>query len=381
MTILPGMSGYDYYTDSGTGWEVAQGIGRAGGGAIHRFGSGFIGGYITGVDDNPGGALSPYFSVDGFYLKTGDSGVWSDAGIALMCWSINGVDNLFTLATGTSGDLTVWRYFDNLAGTRTLIATISGALADPDTYYPLECKVIYDNSDCEFIVRINGAVVLDTMTGAGRSWSGAIYHQPILNLNTGSPSNFAVFMDDIYALDNSGSYHTDFLGPAIIDRLNPTGLGVDNGTDSANIDDPTPDGATTSIDFVKGFSDSWDMTNLAAGYAPVAAQVDWNATAIHVGGTGIIRTYLRTPSTFWTDSAFNQSFAYGSYSEGQVLLELNPATAAPWTTAEVNDLQVGVFSDGGSFSVNGVNVTQMVLEVLAIAVVSTRRPMWGGIVG
>lgn len=316
----------------------------------------------------------------GFQFKGGSGGVWSPSG----CVIAAGLNQLTpfefdpSLVLGSGGDLEVWKDFGR-AG-RTLLGTATGALASPNNWYHIQFKFKMSTTVGVVEVKVDNTVVL-TLTGLDllHSTLPSLILGPILINGTDSPVACTMYYDDFWAVDLTGTYNNDYLGIAIVDRLDPTGLGVVESTDSAAIDDPTPDGAATSIFFPPGNGDRWAMTDLTAGYAPAAVQADWNAVGVHFGHPGLLETQFDTNSTVWTAPS-NLSFPYGSYSQQNLLVELNPVTSVLWTTAEINAVQAGLLSTG-SGAINGVNVTQFVLEVLAIPAVTTTRPYFGTVIG
>lgn len=332
VTGMDGFSFYERVMGSGAGGPVEAGHGRDGNSALHFTDH-------TSYDYYLNANGSSAFTIVGGWFKGGVGGVWSSASQDIILFQ-RVFDARLSVATGASGGLEVWRDSPGTSGTPTLLGSVAAVFPDPDTYYFVETRADWAGT-ASIEIRVMGTTVL-TLTGLGLTSYACDFIDFAPQFYQGSPTPCDLSWDDVYTLDDAGGHADDFLGPSIIDRLNPTGLGIVGGADSDAIDDPLNDDAATSIYFPKLTQEQWDMSNLTSGYAPVAVQADWNATAVNLGFQGIVYTMFNTNSSTWTDPGAGLHFPYGDYRERQLLVEFNPITSAPWTITEINALQMGL---------------------------------------
>ena len=167
----------------------------------------------------------------------------------------------------------------------------------------------------------------------------------------------SVRFDDVYLLDSTGGIHDDYLGPQVIDPIVVTANGDTNqwtndtpGPSSGNFDqvnDPgnaAPDdsgaGGTVSSGTV-GQKELYQMSDLVDVSGSVNFVMIGIQAAMATAGSRQLKLKFKDSvageadgDTFTVDQTNMDEF------EG--VLDINPATAAPWTAAEINAGQFGM---------------------------------------
>lgn len=240
---------------------------------------------------------------------------------------------------------------DDTSTTITLLAQSTEGLQTNAWAY-VECKWVIDASVGSVEVRVNTVPVL-TYTGRTRSqdiffpnlgvwtavrlWSsGSTALAPYLVMRLCD-----LYLADLTAPDADDAH--DFLGDGIIETIMPDGVGASTGWtptgaaanwDATN-DRPAPDGDSTYVSTTPaGTQDSYHFEDIPIG--SVVKGVHWNLLARkeEEGSVVVAPVYHESATDYVGPSQGVASISYDRYLTQPY--DINPATGAPWTAAEVN---------------------------------------------
>lgn len=232
-----------------------------------------------------------------------------------------------TVATSSYVDFGVWHYFELKVTVRT---GTNGA-------YELRHNGVLD---------ISGSSV-NLADSGGDGWD--IWAMRYTT-NTGG----ALRYDDMYVLNGTGTKNNDFLGPSIVEGCLPNGAGASTqwtlGTGgSANWDQVDDSPAATDEVSTGGINHSDTNTHKDLYAYEDLTQITGTIHAVQVGtqlamnaaGTRTVKTKYRDPDTTEADGASHvvDSTSYDEFTE---IMENNPASAAAWDVADIDDGQFGV---------------------------------------
>ena len=292
----------------------------------------------------------------GGYLETGWTGYVRTTLTSRATWII-GVAAFFNRLEGLgsgwalislldSGTVHVYVRFDAarhlqvVRGDGTVLGTGSTVVAVESWNY-IEMKATIHDSAGVVVVRLNGVVELnltsqDTRNG-GNSTADAF--------QLGSQTSGDCYFDDVYACDDSGSANNDLLGDIRVVALAPTGAGnysqftPSTGSNYQNVDDATPDGDTTyNSDGTVGHIDTYAFSDISQTGTIKAIQHLVYASKDDAGARSIAPVQ-RSGST---DYVGTTAVLASHYAYVREVVELNPATSAAFTIAEVNAAEFGV---------------------------------------
>lgn len=229
--------------------------------------------------------------------------------------------------------------------------TVLGVSASPvitaNAYQHIEAFVSFSNTVGTVEVRVNGVTVIslsgvDTVASANAECSQ-------VGIGGGS-SGILHYVDDLFCYDNNGSFNNTFIGDRRVLTLFPnantieadwTPVGAATGYEC--IDEASPDGDTTYITTgVPGSpkpSSEFGIQNLPAGVSAISGLVVVEMAR---------KTEAGTANTKWSIiSGASQSAGADKpmteiYTYRQDVFETDPASAAPFTPAEVNALLIKV---------------------------------------
>jgi len=217
-------------------------------------------------------------------------------------------------------------------------------VSDVENYVEVRCKASTTVGEIE--VRLNGAPVpILNLAGinAGLSTVGQI---TLLGAPTGT-RDFSAW----YLLNVDASSPSNFLGHIRYGVLTPTANGSNSnwlGSDSDMtdnyllVDDPaiTPDDDSTYVQAsVVGTTDLYQMTNLPTTALSIVAVCPVFRSRKTDAGSRAVAPVIRIGSTDYPQTEAFQSTSYSPYRTAA--LTTNPNTAAAWTEAAVNAMQVG----------------------------------------
>lgn len=226
----------------------------------------------------------------------------------------------------------------------TLISTSAANVFDANWHY-FEFMTTIADTGGRAVVKVDGATIFD-YTGDTRNGGTSTNIDAICIAgggNNGSGSLFNWF-DDLYICDALGTANNTFLGDVRVQSLVPTGAGTttqltpSTGANWAAVDE-LPYSAT---DYVTGLAvgnkDTYATLDIAAGYAVKGVQLCAIAKKTDAG-TRSLKTVARSAGTDYSGGSTTLSTAD---TVAIRLLENDPATAAAWTTAGINAMEIGV---------------------------------------
>jgi hypothetical protein len=228
----------------------------------------------------------------------------------------------------------------------TTIATSLPGLFTFGFWNYMEIKVFINNSSGYVQIRLNGSTYLNA-TGLNTKYTGNNYVNSIRLQPFGSSGAFEFMIDDLYVLNDTGSFNTDFLGECRIQTQYPTANGNENdftafgaGSNYQAVDDsPVADDDATYIrSAVVGNIDNYTMGTLALTGTIYGVQVNCTQRKDDVGSR-VIAPLINTGSTTYLGSSVT---CLSQYSVAQTLWQQNPNTAGTWTNTELNASFAGI---------------------------------------
>lgn len=213
-----------------------------------------------------------------------------------------------------------------------------------ESYQHFETFVTFSGTVGYIEARVNGVTVLslaDVNTGA----AGCAQVAMLFNTSGVTNVNMKAYMDDLYCYDGTGSFNNSFLGDRRVITLKPnantaeadwTPVGAATGYEA--IDDVTPDGDTTYISSATvGDISEFQYENMPAGISNIAAVVAVNMSRkTDAGPTNMQVSAISGASvTDGADRPITERYTYW-----QDVFETDPASAAPFTPAEVDALKI-----------------------------------------
>lgn len=247
-------------------------------------------------------------------------------------------------------------YRNDLSTATTLLAQSTEALSSATWMY-VEFKWVIHATTGSFAARVNGVTVL-TFSGNTRTNDAAnlgVWNTVrLLGVQSvASPAPLLTLrMCDLYLADLATSTAddvSDFLGDGIIETIMPNGVGASSGWtptgaaanwDATN-DRPAPDDDTTYVRATAiGTTDLYQFEDIPTSSLVKGIHVNLLARKEDVGSSSI-RPLLRQGSTDY--AATTQGVASTAYDRYVTQAwDLNPATNAKFTAAEINAGQFGV---------------------------------------
>ena len=228
-----------------------------------------------------------------------------------------------------------------------------GATSTPavtaNAYQHIECMVLFSQTVGTVEIRVNGVTVL-SLTGKDTCQTALVESSQVYiggGFPSGAGSFGSSFIDDIFAWDDTGSYNNTFIGDRRVITLFPdsntatadwTAVGAATGyecIDEANPNDDTDYISSATVGNVSQFG----LQNLPAGISIVSAVVMVERARKTEAGTANTKVSVVSGASAaaGADKPLTEIYTYR-----QDVFATNPATAAPFTAAEVNALQFKV---------------------------------------
>lgn len=209
----------------------------------------------------------------------------------------------------------------------------------------MEIKVFCNDTSGFVQIRLNGQTYLNT-TGIDTKNTGNNYINSIRIQPFASTGAFNFKIDDLYILDDTGTFNTDFLGECRVQTQYPTANGTTNNfvaTGAANnwqaVDEAVADDDVTYVrSAVVGNIDDYVMGTLALTGAIYAIQVNVTQRKDDVGSRSIAPLIV-SGGTNYLGSAFP---CQSDYVVAQKIWEKDPNTAAQWTNTLLNGIYAGL---------------------------------------
>lgn len=329
----------------------------------------YIGDRYSSHQFNPGGADSgiyPGRTGNGLGLSTGildvpDHITWTSSSThqsmytgvaveagrlssALISIRYEGTPHIFVQLEADS-TLSVYRY----DGSFVLLAASGRIPAANNGFYYVELYGKIDPVDGAYEMRVNGTRWLSANGINTSATGGSLANQVRLIYNHAGIDGAVTVVDDFYIADDTagaGIQITGFAGPVHVQCLEETANGAVNqwtpnaGTNYQAVDETTgeDDDATYVSSSTEGDVDLYEIDNLSA------ANVTVKAVAVHQWARKEDALYKGfIPVAYSGGSQYDgaQLDMSGSYGRSFQVFEVNPATNAAWTPAEVNSAQFG----------------------------------------
>lgn len=244
-----------------------------------------------------------------------------------------------TLEIQTNG---LWKYY---RVTGNLLGTSSGSAITTGVWSYIEIKVKIHSSTGTVDIWVDGANVL-SLTGQNTNGSGTTQINRVQF--TGSQNtNDHTQLDDIYILDNTGSFNNAVLGPRVVKMIVPAS---DAGTNQY-----TPDSGSTHYDRLtenpqdsttyleSTVSDDRELFGMTTLNLKSVAGLQMNTVAKVTDNTVYsLKNSIHTGGGSPTDSDDTaQTVADSNYLTQSRVVETNPETSALWNQTQVNGAQFG----------------------------------------
>lgn len=212
-----------------------------------------------------------------------------------------------------------------------------------NAWYHIQLKVKIDNAVGLMSVRLNG---VNEATFAGDTQQSANAHANIVHLY--EETSIEAYFDDYMVFDGTGIINNDFGGDQRVYHKLPNGVGTYSdwtplaGANWQNVDEKPPDeDVSYNASIVVGQKDSFTFapSGLVVGSPGVAGIVCLYRNRKDDAGAHTMRRLISAGGVDHYGAALpgiSDSYVYQ-----QEVLELNPATAAPWTPAETDAVEYG----------------------------------------
>lgn len=222
----------------------------------------------------------------------------------------------------------------------TVLAT-GATILQLSQYYFVELKVTIADAGGTADLHLNG-VSDATFTGDTKNTANASANQIFLGDNA---SQNLGWWDDWYACDGTGSINNDFLGDVKVELLVPTGAGnstqftPSTGSNWQNVDEAlSNDDTDYNSSATAAQKDTFATSDLATASGTVKGMMQTVVFRKDDAGGRTIRTVVRSGATDYTGTT---TTVLDTYSGVYHVREVDPATSAAWTIANVNAVQVG----------------------------------------
>lgn len=239
----------------------------------------------------------------------------------------------------TSGHVIVTRNGTTLGTSAT---TVSAA-----TFHYIEFKCKIDGTVGTYDVVVDGVNIL-TGTGANtKNTANSTADRVIIGCSVNGPGT--TYVDDLYICDGTGSVNKDFLGDCRVDAVNAasngtnTGLTPSTGTNhAANVDDmPSNDDTDYNASNTATTKDTYNMVGISHNPVSIFGVFTNMTVKKDDGGLRKIKDVVRSAGTDY-DGSSEYVLAGSSYQMFRQLHEVDPATSAAWTKANLNAAEFGM---------------------------------------
>jgi hypothetical protein len=237
-------------------------------------------------------------------------------------------------------------YLDAYRGDGMLLGTYSVPFS-ANVWYYFELKATIHDSNGILQFRVNEYLALDLSSIDTRNGANAYVNKIGFGAGADSGNQHTLAIDDLYVCDNSGANNNDFLGDCRIDVILPNGAGYATqwtpsaGSNYQCVDDALFDNGTDYVsEDTEGNQDTYAFADLPVGIAGIKGiQTSLFAKRTDSGVATKIKPVIRTGDTDYLKTEVTPTVNYYDYLE---ITEVNPATSAAWTKAELDDTEFGI---------------------------------------
>lgn len=213
-----------------------------------------------------------------------------------------------------------------------------------ESYQHIEMLCFRDPTNGSIEVRVNGVTVISLSsinTGSTPFAQMAYCYNP----SPSGASSLTAHIDDLFCYDDTGSFNNSFIGDRRVITLFPTAdtisadfTAVGSATGFGAINQTTPDGDTTYITSATvGDESEFEYANLPGGISTISAVVSVAMSRkTEAGPTNLeVAAVSGASVTPGADRPLTERYTYW-----QDVFETDPASAAPFTPAEVNAMKL-----------------------------------------
>ena len=251
-----------------------------------------------------------------------------------------------TIGLQSTGTVAAWR---RRPSGGTLLGTSASPVVVASAYQHIEAVVFFSDTVGTVEVRVNGVTVLslsgiDTVYTANVEASQAYIGGNIPGESLNNPD---MYIDDVFCYDNTSSYNHTFIGDRRVLTLFPnantatadwTAVGTATGYEC--IDEASPNDDTDYITAATtGLVSQFGLQNLPGGISVVNAVV--MVERARKTEAGVANTQVSIVSGASTSNGADKPLTE-VYTYRQDVFQTDPASAAPFTPAEVDALQFKV---------------------------------------
>jgi len=263
-------------------------------------------------------------------------------------------NGIFVVYDGTTAQLAVKVNSDGTlsvlrgdTATGTVLGTTSSGISTGSFFY-IEFKALIDPTVGTYEIKINGTSALSGSGANTRNSSASQWTRVGLGKEGGNTPGASanIDIDDFYVCDGSGANNNTYLGDVRVKaQLPSTGNGTNadftcsTGTDhGALVDETTPNTSDYNSSSTVNHRDTYNFATLGLSGTVKAVQTSLY-TAKSDAGTRTVAPVHRISGANYdgTTVSLGTSFTY----QLQVY-ETSPATAAAWTTTEINAAETGI---------------------------------------
>ncbi len=242
--------------------------------------------------------------------------------------------DLLTLCFQSDGSIAAKKGDEN--GT---LIDISDSILTAGTFNHIECKAVFDNVAGYVEVRVNGVIKLQIGSlnlGIVACTQAALH-----------ASNEAVYFDDVFAWDDTGTYNNDFMGAQRILTIFPTGNTAQadwswNGAASGYlcINEAAPDADTTYLSSpTVGNKSDFSLPSLPPELVQITGVMIPAMARIDAAGIGNLKVTMKSSAALLAGASMPLTPGYSYYRNA---FEYDPNTSAPWTKAALEAALVRV---------------------------------------
>jgi hypothetical protein len=220
----------------------------------------------------------------------------------------------------------------------TTIATGTVVLPIGAWHY-IELSATINDTTGTCVVRVDGVTDI-SFTGDTKN---AGTNTTIDSVTIWVPASLSWF-DDLYICDGTGSTNKAFLGDVRVQTLMPTGAGASTqltpsvGNNYDNVNDIPYVSTTYNSSSTAGDRDTYALADLIAGTASVFAVQDVILASKSDSASASIKAAIKSGGTVYYDAT---QLLGASIAASCAVREVDPATSAAWTLANVNALEFG----------------------------------------
>jgi len=229
--------------------------------------------------------------------------------------------------------------------TGTLLGTTPDGTLVATAWQHVEVKAVISPTVGAVEIRVNGVTVI-SLSGVN---TGPATANNLTFMRNASAffQEFDVYLDDIYAWDITGTYNNDFVGDKRVLSLMPTDdtavadwaiTGAASGY--AAISEIPPDDDVSYIDTqIVGQQSAFQVADLVGLYGAISAVMTTPLSRKTVAGTCNLQVSLLSGAAEapGADRPITENYTY--YTD---MFEQDPNTAAPWTQAAINAMQMRI---------------------------------------